>query len=207
MPNPHHTMSHSLDPYPVRPGTSAALTARTIDATVHTPLVRAQETVTALIPRVTEPLGSPLFLATIGLTLVLISFAIAGRFRPRGLVLAALLMMTLTSFKPLRPADEVELPDQTITTDGDAWWRRQLEKIAQPIAAAAARYAEEAEIRTEAVEPTEQPDDVMTPDTRIRIYVPREIMMRYREQELRAAIQELRMRMREEVRQRRRHRH
>ncbi|MFL5467646.1 MAG: hypothetical protein ACJ79N_11305, partial [Gemmatimonadaceae bacterium] len=71
----------------------------------------------------------------------------------------------------------------------------------------AARYAEEAEMRPEAAEPAEQPEDVMTPDTRIRIYVPREIMMRYREQELRAAIQELRMRMREEVRQRRRHRH
>ena len=36
----------------VRPGTRDALTARTIDATVPPPLVRAQETVVALGPRI-----------------------------------------------------------------------------------------------------------------------------------------------------------
>jgi len=41
-----------MDPDVARPGTSDALFARTIDATIHPPLVRAQETVVALVPRV-----------------------------------------------------------------------------------------------------------------------------------------------------------
>ncbi|MFL5640401.1 MAG: hypothetical protein ACJ78M_13605 [Gemmatimonadaceae bacterium] len=230
MSNPHHPMSHSLDPYPVRPGTSDALTARTIDATVHTPLVRAQETVAAIIPRVAEPFSSPLFLASVGLTLVLVSFAIAGRFRPRGLVLAALLMMALTSFKPMRPVDDAEIPDRSVATDGESWWRVQFEKVAQPIVAAAVRYADQIEtsrgaaraiaevapvdddrteyaIRSDPFDPSESPEHIIPPDVRIRIVVPREMMARYREQELRASIEELRMRVRDEVRRRYRHRY
>jgi hypothetical protein len=89
----------------VRPGTSDALTARTIDATIHPPLVRAQETVVALVPRVTDavaPLTSPLFLGAILLTLVFTWVAIRLRYKPSALVLGALLVMTLTSFSPMQ---------------------------------------------------------------------------------------------------------
>jgi hypothetical protein len=102
---PHHPMGHSTDGTAVRPGTSDALTARTIDATIHPPLVRAQETVVALVPRVTEaaaPLTSPLFLGAILLTLVFTWVAIRLRYKPSALVLGTLLVMTLTSFHPMQ---------------------------------------------------------------------------------------------------------
>src|ERR1700730_7753252 len=109
MTNPHYRMGHPTDGPTVRPGTSEALFARTIDATVHPPLVRAQETVVGLVPRVAQaaaPLASPLFLSALGLTLVFVWVAIRMRYRPSALVLGALLVMTLTSFNPA-PKPEV----------------------------------------------------------------------------------------------------
>ena len=93
-----------MDPLPVRPGTSDALFARTIDATIHPPLVRAQETVVALVPRVAEaaaPLASPLFLGALALTILFTWVAIRMRYRPSAIVLGVLLVMTLTSFHPV----------------------------------------------------------------------------------------------------------
>ncbi len=98
-------MRHPADGIAVRPGTSDALTARTIDATIHPPLVRAQETVVALVPRITEaaaPLTSPLFLGAILLTLVFTWVAIRMRYKPSALVLGVLLVMGLTSFHPMQ---------------------------------------------------------------------------------------------------------
>jgi hypothetical protein len=103
MTSPHYPMVHPTDGTAVRPGTSDALFARTIDATVHPPLVRAQETVVALGPRIAQaaaPLASPLFLSALGLTLIFVWVAIRMRYRPSALVLGALLVMTLTSFNP-----------------------------------------------------------------------------------------------------------
>jgi hypothetical protein len=102
------SVSFPPDPHPVRPGTSDALTARTIDATIHPPLVRAQETVVALVPRVAEaaaPLTSPLFLGAILLTLVFSWVAIRLRYKPSAWVLGALLVMTLTSFSPVQKSE------------------------------------------------------------------------------------------------------
>jgi len=110
MTNAHDPVSFPTDSHPVRPGTSAALTARTIDATIHPPLVRAQETVAALIPRLAEPLGSPLLLAMLAGTLVLLWLARRARFRPAGLLLSAVLMVTLTSFRPVTSVDNVSPP-------------------------------------------------------------------------------------------------
>lgn len=100
-----HPIGNSIDGTAVRPGTSDALTARTIDATVHPPLVRAQETVVAFLPRAAEaasPLTSPLFLGAILLTLVATWVAIRLRYKPSALVLGTLLVMTLTSFHPMQ---------------------------------------------------------------------------------------------------------
>ena len=123
MSNPHYAMRPSLDPHPVRPGTSDALFARTIDATVHPPLVRAQETVAALSPRVAEPLGSPLLLSMLGLTLVLLWMASRMRFRPSALVLSGLLVMTLTSFHPLPAPSESRIVDDSAINHrrSDSW--------------------------------------------------------------------------------------
>lgn len=111
-----------MNPDVVRPGSSDALTARTIDATVYPPLVRAQETAVALVPRLAQaaaPLSSPLFLGALALTLVFTWVAIRMRYRPMALVLGVLLVMTLTSFNPAqRPEQsktaEVSTPRTTI---------------------------------------------------------------------------------------------
>src|ERR1700680_37177 len=98
-----------MNPDLVRPGTSEALFARRIDATVHPPLVRAQETVVALVPRVAQaaaPLTSPLFLGALALTLVFTWVAIRLRYKPSALVLGVLLVMTLTSFNPMEKVEE-----------------------------------------------------------------------------------------------------
>jgi hypothetical protein len=111
---PHHSMSHPTDPHPVRPGTSAALTARTIDATIHPPLVRAQETVVALVPRLTAPLGSPLFLTMLAGTLVLVLVARRAKLRAAGILLSVALFVTLTSFRPVE--SDGELPTAPVAS-------------------------------------------------------------------------------------------
>lgn len=114
MTNPHYPMGHPTDGTAVRPGTSDALFARTIDATVHPPLVRAQETVAAFVPRVAEaaaPLASPLFLSALALTLLFVWVAIRMRYRPSALVLGALLVMTLTSFNPAQKPEQSRIAE------------------------------------------------------------------------------------------------
>jgi hypothetical protein len=114
MTRPHYSMGHPTDGTAVRPGTSDALFARTIDATVHPPLVRAQETVVGLVPRVAQaaaPLASPLFLSALALTLVFVWVAIRMRYRPSALVLGALLVMTLTSFNPAQKPEQSRIAD------------------------------------------------------------------------------------------------
>ena len=114
MTNPHYRMGHPADGTAVRPGTSDALFARTIDATVHPPLVRAQETVVGLVPRVAQaaaPLASPLFLSALALTLVFVWVATRMRYRPSALVLGALLVMTLSSFNPMQKPEPSRFAD------------------------------------------------------------------------------------------------
>ncbi len=114
MTNPHYSMGHPTDGTAVRPGTSDALFARTIDATVHPPLVRAQETVVGLVPRVAQaaaPLASPLFLSALALTLVFVWVATRMRYRPSALVLGALLVMTLSSFNPMQKPEPSRFAD------------------------------------------------------------------------------------------------
>ena len=100
-------VSIQIDPLPVRPGTSAALTARTIDATVHPPLVRAQEKVAELIPRLATPLESPLLLISLAGTLVLLWMARRSRVRLAGILLPAAMFVTLTSFRPAERDDSI----------------------------------------------------------------------------------------------------
>jgi hypothetical protein len=129
MTNPHHSMSHPLDPHPVRPGTSAALTARTIDATIHPPLVRAQEAVAAFIPRVSAPLlDSPLLFGMLGATLIFVWVAHRAKYRPSALLLSAALVMTLTSFHPVRNTDEARVADDSNATPDRSWRPFQIER-------------------------------------------------------------------------------
>ncbi len=132
MTNPHHAMSHPLDPHPVRPGTSAALTARTIDATIHPPLVRAQEAVAAFIPRVSAPLlDSPLLFGMLGATLIFVWVAHRAKYRPSALLLSAALVMALTSFHPVKNVEEPRVADDSSATEDRSWRPFRIEQSPQ----------------------------------------------------------------------------
>ena len=132
MTNPHRSMSHPLDPHPVRPGTSAALTARTIDATIHPPLVRAQEAVAAFIPRVSAPLlDSPLLFGMLGATLIFVWVAHRAKYRPSALLLSAALVMALTSFHPVKNVEEPRVADDSSATEDRSWRPFRIEQTPQ----------------------------------------------------------------------------
>jgi len=178
---------YPTDPHPVRPGTSDALTARTIDATPPPPLQQAQETVAAAIPRLTATITSPLFLTTLGLTLVLVWMALRLRSRMLGLVLSAMLVMTLTSFRPLR------IPDQSQRVDD-----------------AGARETEPSERwgRPDYSQPAPEPTPyVLRIPTRPHAPMPDLGEIKMDEEELRAAVEELRERIETELRRRARDPH
>jgi hypothetical protein len=99
---PHHTSMTNPSAYVVRPGTSAALTARTIDATQRPTLVRAQESVAQVVPQLTDSFRnaftSPVFLTELGLTLVAIWILTRLRRPLAGLAMGTMLVIALTSF-------------------------------------------------------------------------------------------------------------
>lgn len=153
----HHSIGIVTDLHPVRPGTSAALTARAIDATVHPPIVRAQEAVAAFIPRVEAPIkavGTPILLGLFGATLVLLLVAHRARFRPAGLVFSAMLMMLLTSFHPLTRSATPRADDEPLTAAQDQRGRPDVVDIeSQP--------PEPTTSEDDAQDPSEQPEMTM----------------------------------------------
>lgn len=166
MTNPHHSMSHPLDPHPVRPGTSAALTARTIDATIHPPLVRAQEAVAAFIPRVSAPLlDSPLLFGMLGATLIFVWVAHRAKYRPSALLLSAALVMALTSFHPVKNAEEARVADDSSAKEDGSWRPFRMERT--PPADESESPAEETPSYDDgqiAPVPPDTPDDVQPDD-------------------------------------------
>jgi hypothetical protein len=196
-----------MDPVPVRPGTSDALFARTIDATVHPPLVRAQETVAALVPRVAQaaaPLASPLFLTALALTLIFVWVAHRMRYRPSALVLGALLVMTLTSFHPVQKVDPPRLADA----------RRPRTRIGGVRPA----YRHDVDVpqpQVEVPQPPEVPDVDVQVDP-VQVYIPRDFVERIPDwgrdaiesaermardnEHMREMMREIRMRIRDEAR-------
>lgn len=212
MTNPHYAVRHSTDPHPVRPGTSDALFARTIDATQHAPLVRVQETVAALIPRVAAPLGSPLLISMLALTLVLLWVASRMRFRPSALLLSAVLVMALTSFRPMRTSESAQTPNQRIAEEPQSWMQFKDETNApraEPTPFAVEVSAPEDGSPPEEVSPPELPDQRKEPERprdayepalppvqitlppEVRVQIPPAVMMMLQREEVRAAIKEL----------------
>ena len=194
-----------MDPVPVRPGTSDALFARTIDATVHPPLVRAQETVAALVPRAAEavaPLASPLFLSAIALTLIFVWVAHRMRYRPSALVLGVLLVMTLTSFHPMPTADPLQIADSRPRT--------RIGGVRQ-----SPRYVYMPQPQVEVPETPDVPD-VDVPSDPVQVFIPRDFIERIPDwsrdamesaermardnEHMREMMREIRMRIRDEAR-------
>jgi hypothetical protein len=85
----------------VRPGTSAALTARTIDATVKSPLGRAHDAVATIVPTLAAQAPSPLLIGTLGVTFAL-AFVVTRRMhlRPTAFLSGALMLLPLSSHQP-----------------------------------------------------------------------------------------------------------
>ena len=193
-----------MNPDAVRPGTSDALFARTIDATIYPPLVRAQETAVALVPRIAQaaaPLASPLFLGALALTLVFTWVAIRMRYRPSALVLGALLVMTLTSFHPVQKPEqsriaEVEIPRTTLGGARTSYRDRSYMPPAQV-------EAPDIDVRVDPVQVYLPPDFAEhMPDWSRDAMQSAERMMRENEQ-VRQMMKQIRYRLREEARRQR----
>lgn len=211
-------VSFLIDPLPVRPGTSAALTARTIDATVHPPLVRAQEKAAELIPRLAEPLGSPLFFAMLAGTLVLGWLAWRAKFRPVGLLLPAAMMLMLTSFRPMGTEGDVLRTDIPTVREEDTpsqierGWRPapipeppsyyfEAPEVPRPPTPRAARRHDHYEERTLAEQLiAAYPEVVLLAQANAQALAQHAEGIAWDERELRQYVKELRRRLRSEAR-------
>ncbi|MFL5483556.1 MAG: hypothetical protein ACJ8AK_15345 [Gemmatimonadaceae bacterium] len=115
MPYPHHYAMSRSDPgtFVVRPGSSDALTARTIDATQRPVLTRASESVAQAAPQVVDSFRgaftNPLFLSALGLSLIAVWILSRMRRQLSGLALGAMLVVALTSFSaPHKPKSKFQ---------------------------------------------------------------------------------------------------
>lgn len=225
---PHHPGNYSADAHPVRPGTSAALTARTIDATVHAPLVRAQETAASIVPRVAQTaatIANPIFLGSVALTLLFILFARRMRYRPSAIVVGALLIVTLSSFNPMQPPEQPQFArvrtPRTLSHDASIARGRQLygaDEYQMPDMAYAPQPAEVPDV-PDVPDPPGPPRYIDIPDYGVQIQIPDDVMERVpkasrrwmkstdrmlrENQQLREIMEQLRVRMREEARRER----
>ena len=210
MQHQHYALGGVTDPHPVRPGTSAALTARTIDATQRPPIVRAQEAVAEAIPRVTAPLSSPLFVGTVVLTFLLGWAVIKNRMHVRGFLVSAVLVMLLTSFRPMTHFGSTSVDDRPGVDDNVAPRVEQPEPepFEAPTPPPPPEPMQMPEMRTyqltfdthDLPEPLQQMG--LPPEVNVEVTMPTQLMLD-REQ-IRASLRELRIRIREE--ERRRHR-
>jgi hypothetical protein len=203
---PDDPVSFPSDPHPVRPGTSDALFARTIDATQQPPLVRAQETVATAIPRLTASLSDPLFLATLAGTLVLMWFAMRMRSQLRPVLLATLLMVTLTSFRPVQNPVASPFADDDMIARGYERARRfeRPETSERPDPRETPDRRERREVAPPSWDPAPFAWRVPTRPDKLR---PNRERIRQDEEELREAIEELRQRIEAELRRRGEHRY
>jgi hypothetical protein len=90
---------YSIDPQAVRPGSSDALFARTIDATQRPPLVKAQEAVTAAVPRIIDSVSPPLLGGTLGIAVLGVMLASHRvRFRLVPVLTSAVLLLPVSNY-------------------------------------------------------------------------------------------------------------
>ncbi len=100
---------YSIDSDAVRPGTSAALTARTIDATQRPPLMKAQEAVVAAVPRILDTVPPPLLGGTLGLTVLAVMVASQRvHFKLVPVLTAAVLMLPVSNYHAAQKPAEIQ---------------------------------------------------------------------------------------------------
>lgn len=128
-------VGHS-DPDVVRPGTSAALTARTIDATVH-PVTQARDAV-AEVPRLVDSVPPQLLGGTIALTGLVLMLALQ-RFRLSlsPVLLAGLLMTPVSNYRATQQtakskAVEAALVEKREPSEVPDWYDRS-PRVEEPV--------------------------------------------------------------------------
>ncbi len=110
-----HSDGYFVDPQAVRPGTSAALTARTIDATQRPPLVKAQEAVAAAVPRIIDSVPPPLLGGTLGITVLAVMVASHRvRFRLVPVLTSAVLLLPVSNYHAAQKPAELQAVDATV---------------------------------------------------------------------------------------------
>lgn len=110
-----HSDGYSIDPYAVRPGTSAALTARTIDATQRPPLMKAQEAVVAAVPRILESVPPPLLGGTLGLTVLAVMVASHRiQFKLVPVLTAGVLLLPISNYHAAQKPAEMQAVDAVV---------------------------------------------------------------------------------------------
>ena len=121
---------YSIAPGAVRPGTSDALFARTIDATQRPPLVKAQEAVVAAVPRILDTVPPPLLGGTLGLTVLAVMVASHRlHFKMVPVLTAAVLMLPVSNYHAVqKPAGAQEVAatvrERPRTVDRYTWENR-----------------------------------------------------------------------------------
>lgn len=109
---------YSIDQYAVRPGTSDALFARSIDATQPPPLVKAQEAVAAAIPRIIDSVPPPLVGTTLGLTVLAVMVASHRvHFKLVPVLTAGVLLLPISNYHPAQKSQQLQAQEIAVITD------------------------------------------------------------------------------------------
>lgn len=133
-----HSDGYSIDPYAVRPGTSAALTARTIDATQRPPLMKAQEAVVAAVPRILESVPPPLLGGTLGLTVLAVMVASHRvQFKLVPVLTAGVLLLPISNYHAAQKPAEIQASDAVVAERPPSYerhdWRDRYSHDGEPL--------------------------------------------------------------------------
>jgi hypothetical protein len=109
---------YSIDPLAVRPGSSDALFARTIDATQRAPLIKAQEAITTAVPKIIDSVPPPLLGTTLGLSLLAVMVATQRvRFRLAPVLMSAVLLLPVSNYHSAQTPPRIRASEVTAVED------------------------------------------------------------------------------------------
>jgi hypothetical protein len=109
---------YSMNQYAVRPGTSEALFARSIDATQPPPIVKAQEAVAAAIPRLIDSVPPPLVGTTLGITVLAVMVASHRvHFKLVPILTAGVLLLPISNYHPAQKSGKLEAQEVAVVTE------------------------------------------------------------------------------------------
>src|SRR5687768_14819333 len=109
---------YTMDQYAVRPGTSDALFARSIDATQPPPLVKAQEAVASAIPKLIDSVPPPLVGTTLGLTVLAVMVASRRlQFKMVPILTAGVLLLPISNYHPAQKSEQLQAQEIVVTDE------------------------------------------------------------------------------------------